>query len=256
MVDVWPIPIFDDNYVWVIGVDDASPVIVVDPGAAAPVTGALAARGKELAAILVTHHHADHTGGAAELAARASCPVFGPAGEDIPAVDRPLREGSTVAVAGLRLEVIEVPGHTRGHLAYVGHGLLLAGDTLFAGGCGRVFEGTPREMWGSLDRLAGLPGGTALYCGHEYTVGNLRFAVEVEPGNDRLLARLQEATAARHRGAPTLPSTIAEERATNPFLRTGRAEIRRVAERFRGAPLTDDVQVFAAIRAWKDGWRG
>ncbi len=256
MVDVWPIPVFDDNYVWVLAVDDASPVMVVDPGAAEPVVRALAAHGKELAAVLITHHHADHTGGAAELATWASCPVLGPAGEDIPAVDRPLREGSTVAVEGLRLAVMEVPGHTRGHIAYVGHGLLLAGDTLFGGGCGRVFEGTPEEMWRSLHRLAGLPDGTALYCGHEYTVSNLRFAAEVEPGNDRLLTRLEEATASRGRGQPTLPSTIADERATNPFLRCGQAAIRRAAERFRGEPLADDVQVFAAIRAWKDGWRG
>jgi hydroxyacylglutathione hydrolase len=257
MFEVWPIPVLDDNYIWVIERSGRDRVAVVDPGDGHAALAALAERGLVPCGVLVTHHHADHVGGVGELRSRHSLPVFGPTAEPIDGVDRPLDDGDRALLPelDLELEVLAVPGHTAGHLAYLGPGFLLCGDTLFAGGCGRLFEGTPEQMHRSLQRLARLDPGTLAYCAHEYTVNNLRFAAVVEPFNSALARRLDHALALRGRGLPTVPSSIADELATNPFLRCGEPAVRSAAERFAGAALASEVEVFAALRRFKDGWR-
>lgn len=256
MPAIIPIPAFRDNYIWALR--EGGVATVVDPGDAAPVLAFLAAHRVELAGILVTHHHDDHVGGVAALAERFGVPVLGPHGEPIPSLTRALRDGEDVELARVaaRFTVLHVPGHTRGHIAYAGHvgdaRVLLCGDTLFAAGCGRLFEGTPAQMHASLTRLAALPADTQVYCAHEYTLANLRFAAAVEPGNPAIAARIAREQSKRDRGVPTLPSTIAEERATNPFLRAHAPELRAAAQRHAGRTLPHDVDVFAAVRAWKD----
>lgn len=252
MIEIIPIPAFTDNYIWAIVADGRA--AIVDPGDAAPVTEFLDRRGLALVAILNTHHHADHVGGNTALLERAGVPVFGPARESIPGRTTALVEGDAIEVPGigLRLRVFDVPGHTSGHIAYVGDDVVFCGDTLFAAGCGRLFEGTPVQMTRSLAKLAALPGTTRAYCAHEYTLSNLRFARAVEPDNAALAARELSAIATRKRGEPTVPSTIAEERATNPFLRCGEPGIRAAAEREARTVLEDPVAVFAAIREWKN----
>jgi hydroxyacylglutathione hydrolase len=256
MLQIEAIPAFADNYIWLLRRGAAA--AVVDPGDAEPVIEVLAAGGLALEAVLLTHHHADHVGGVADLVARHPAPVFGPAAEGIPTVDRGLCDGQVVSLAALELELraVAVPGHTAGHLAYLSAGCALVGDTLFAGGCGRVFEGSPEEMHRSLGRLAALPAATKIYCAHEYTVANLRFAREVEPANARLAARLSEALAVRAEGRPTLPSKLADELATNPFLRCGEAAVVAAAEDRAGRRLGSAAEVFAVVRGCKDGWRG
>jgi len=221
MLKVLAVPAFQDNYVWL--VHDGVHAAVVDPGDAAPVLDALKAHRLSLSAILLTHHHADHVGGVPALLRGHDVPVFGPAREDIPQITQPLTEGNTIAVPdlGLKLAVLDVPGHTRGHIAFFSpdNAWLFCGDTLFAGGCGRLFEGTPEQMVASLTKLASLPDTTQIYCAHEYTLANLRFAREVEPGNGELTTRIKLEQAKRDQGLPTLPSTLGTEKATNPFLR-------------------------------------
>ena len=255
---VLAVPAFDDNYLWLI--HDGRQAAVVDPGDAAPVLAALAANRLTLAAILLTHHHADHVGGVLALAdAYPGVPVYGPAREAIAGLTHPLAEGDQVELAQLQLalEVIDVPGHTLGHIAY--HAataeLLFCGDTLFAGGCGRLFEGTPAQMSQSLAKLASLPPATAVYCAHEYTLSNLRFAVAVEPGNAALRERVATETAKRERHQPTVPSTIALERATNPFLRCDQAEIVESLQKAGRLPNMSEVAVFAALREWKNVYK-
>ncbi len=252
MVQIHPIPAFRDNYIWAIVAGGEA--AVVDPGDAAPVEAFLAARGLALTAVLATHHHADHVGGMPELARHWRCPTFGPAREVASGVDHRLAEGERITVPGigLALSVLDIPAHTAGHIAFVGDDALFCGDTLFACGCGRLFEGTPAQMAASLAKLAALPGATRVYCGHEYTLSNIRFAERVEPGNAALAARQAREAAKRERGEPTLPSTIAEERATNPFLRCAEPEVVAAAGRQAGRPLADPVEVFAVLRAWKD----
>jgi hydroxyacylglutathione hydrolase len=213
---------------------------------------------RRLAAILLTHHHGDHVGGVGEILAEHPAPVFGPSREKIPPVDRPVSGGDVASIPELHLEfeVLDVPGHTAGHVAYTTHGAALVGDTLFAGGCGRVFEGTAEQMFGSLTALAGLPEETLAYCAHEYTLANLRFALEVEPGNEALRRRLEEAEMTREVGRPTVPSTLRLELDTNPFLRCRMPEVVAAAQDFAGRRLTAGVDTFAVIRGWKDGWRG
>ncbi len=259
MVQIWPVNVLGDNYVWVLQSERCAAAAVVDPGDADPVIRALDERGLGLAAILITHHHADHTAGVGELLARAEVPVYGPAGEKIPAVSRPVAGGDQVEIneLDLVLEVVDVPGHTAGHVAYYSReGFVLAGDTLFAGGCGRVFEGTPEQMVTSLSRLAEFPADTKVYCAHEYTVSNLRFGLEVEPDSAALQTRLDQATRERAAGRPTVPSTIAVELETNVFLRGSKPAVIEAAERHAGEHLGDEVAVFAAVRGWKDGWSG
>jgi hydroxyacylglutathione hydrolase len=254
MPTIIPIPAFADNYIWLLQRD--AKAAVVDPGDAAPVIEHLQREGIELCAIVNTHHHGDHVGGNHSLLARWPVPVFGPAREQIPGRTRALREGDTLTLPGIGLElsVLDIPGHTSGHIACVGRDVVFCGDTLFAAGCGRLFEGTPAQMLSSLDKLAALPPGTRVYCGHEYTVSNLRFALAVEPQSAALRARLVRDQAKRDRGEPTLPSTIGEERETNPFLRTSAAAVRAAAVRHAGRDLPDRVAVFAELRAWKNAF--
>lgn len=257
MVQVHPVPAFQDNYLWVLARDGHA--AVVDPGDAAPVQRFLAAGGLALDAILATHHHADHIGGVPELAAHWKCPVFGPAHDGVDGLTRALAEGERVAVPGVEIElsVLDVPGHTAGHIAYVHAGpepLVFCGDTLFACGCGRLFEGTAAQMSRSLAKLAALPPATRVYCAHEYTLSNIRFAEAVEPGNAALARRKAREQARRGRGEPTVPSTIAEELATNPFLRCGAPDVAAAAQAHAGRALAGPVEVFAALREWKNGF--
>jgi hydroxyacylglutathione hydrolase len=253
MFDVIRIPAFKDNYIWLLRKGAAA--TVVDPGDASPVLEVLEREGLSLSAILITHHHADHQGGVASLLARHPAEVFGPASESITSISQPLRAGATVRIASCDIEfqVIEVPGHTRGHIAYYGSGCLFCGDTLFSGGCGRLFEGTAAQMAASLARLSDLPDETAVYCAHEYTAANLRFALAVEPGNRRLQDRVHAVAAARAKGWATVPSTIEIEKASNPFLRCDQPEVVAAARR-RAPDARDDVAVFAALREWKNSF--
>ncbi|MGH8278890.1 MAG: hydroxyacylglutathione hydrolase [Gammaproteobacteria bacterium] len=249
-----PLPAFRDNYIWLLA--GTTQALVVDPGESKPVETALANRRLRLAAILVTHHHADHAGAAAELARQHACPVFGPAHEAIAAVDRPLAEGqyAEIPALGLGFRVLEIPGHTAGHVAFYGHNIVFCGDTLFSAGCGRVFEGSPSQMARSLDKLAALPDSTAICCGHEYTLANLKFAAVVEPGNREILHYADQARAKRQQGLPTLPSTLARERRVNPFLRCREKTVLAAAEQHSGHELRDETEVFAEIRAWKNNF--
>lgn len=258
MASVLHVRAFQDNYIWLIRGDSATRVAAVDPGDAAPVLDFLRREGLDLTAILCTHHHPDHVGGVAALVREYPVPVYGPAAESIGGVTHPLRENDVVQLAalGMSFRVIEIPGHTRGHIAFVGEGLLFCGDTLFSAGCGRLFEGTPEQMHRSLSRLAALPDATQVYCGHEYTQANLRFALAVEPGNPETAAYAREAEAIRARGEPTLPSTIGRERRINPFLRAGESSVKRAAEQHAQTALNDEIAVFAAVRRWKDNYRG
>jgi hydroxyacylglutathione hydrolase len=252
-----PVPAFADNYIWVLSSSASRSAVVVDPGEAGPVFSTLDLHGFELSAILITHHHADHVGGVRDLLASRRVPVFGPESERIDGVDQPVRGGSAVGLRdlGVKLDVIDVPGHTAGHVAYIGPGFVLVGDTLFAGGCGRVFEGTPEQMCTSLRTLAQLPPDTEIYCAHEYTAANLRFGLEVEPGNSALEDRLGHARELRAAGEPTIPSILSEEVATNIFLRCTEREVVASAEARVGRPLATETEVFAVVRRWKDGWR-
>jgi hydroxyacylglutathione hydrolase len=254
MFDITRIQAFKDNYIWLLREGAAG--VVVDPGDAAPVLDALQREGLALSSILITHHHRDHQGGIDGLLAHSpSAKVFGPAQESITGMTDPLRGGECIRLAplGLELRVMAVPGHTRGHLAYYGESRLFCGDALFCGGCGRLFEGTPQAMYESLARLAALPDDTEVYCAHEYTEANLRFALAVEPGNRALRRRADEVAVIRAKGLSTVPSTLAVEKATNPFLRCGEAEV-AAAARARGAAEDDPVAVFAALREWKNSF--
>jgi hydroxyacylglutathione hydrolase len=251
-LDIEPIAAFADNYIWLLA--RGGQAAIVDPGDAAPVLQRLQQRRLQLTAILVTHHHGDHVGGVAALARATGARVFGPRGEAIPARDVGLGGGDRIDVLGINVEVLDVPGHTRGHIAYYAPSqrLLFCGDTLFAAGCGRLFEGTAEQMTASLGRLAALPSDTRVYCAHEYTLSNPRFALAVEPHSDALQERQRACLALRDRDLPTLPSTIGAELATNPFLRCDVPAVRRTAERRAAAPLLDSVAVFAVLRQWKN----
>ena len=251
MFDIIRIPAFKDNYIWLLRKGAAA--AVVDPGDASPVLEVLKREGLALTAILITHHHADHQGGVASLLAHYPAAVFGPAVESITALSRPLRGGETIDLPGIgvKFEVIAVPGHTRAHLAYYGSGCLFCGDTLFGAGCGRVFEGTMAQMLASLTLLAALPEETAVYCAHEYTQANLRFALAADPGNRQLQQRVDDVARARAKGEASVPSTLALEKATNPFLRCGEPALIASAQR-RVAQVDDPLAVFTVLREWKN----
>lgn len=253
-MNVLALPAFADNYIWLL--HDGDSAVVVDPGDETPVLEALQAHGLDLVGILVTHHHPDHVGGIDDLRPVLKGPVWGPATERIPQPFEPLREGDRLEVLGRSLRVMAVPGHTAGHIAYVEEGasaqpMLFCGDTLFSAGCGRLFEGTPAQMHDSLQRLAALPPDTRVYCTHEYTLSNLKFAAAVEPGNTTIAEALRECTALRAANRMTLPSTIARERGINPFLRCDQPAVIDSA-RAHGAADTSAVAVFTALREWKN----
>jgi len=257
-LSVLAVPILSDNYVWLI--HNGVHAVAVDPGEAAPVLEALKAHQLKLAAIVLTHRHDDHIGGVPALLDHFPVPVFGPRKEAKPiaTVTRAVSEGDEVTVAALplRLKVIDTPGHTIGHVAYYveAQQWLFCGDTLFAGGCGRLFEGTPQQMTESLAKLAALPDSTLVYCAHEYTISNLKFALAVEPDNAALVARMQDEQAKREQGLMTVPSTMSLEKATNPFLRnTEPAIIERLMANGR-LTQRDPVASFAAIREWKNNF--
>ena len=251
-MDIIPLPAYRDNYIWALR--DGHHTAVVDPGEAAPVEAFLAGEGLQLSAILVTHHHADHVGGIAALVERWPVPVFGPARENIPGLTRPLAEGDRIRVPGLdlELEVLEVPGHTLGHIAYLGAGILFCGDTLFSAGCGRLFEGSAAQLQASLRKLAALPADTKVYCTHEYTLANLAFSRRVEPHNPARDAYLAECQERRALQEPTLPSTIGRERTVNPFLRVEEPQIVESVQRWLGREPADGPACFAALREWKN----
>lgn len=254
MLQLRPLAAFEDNYIWTLS-DDAGQAIVVDPGDPAPVLAA-ADQGLRPVALLLTHHHADHVGGAGAILDRFDIPCFAPEDDRIGRATHRVREGDRAEVPelGLAFDVLEIPGHTRTHIAFHGGGYLFCGDTMFSMGCGRLFEGTPAQMLRSLDRLAALPGDTRVCCGHEYTVANGRFALAAEPDNAARDRRLDEAGAQRRRGEPTLPSTLASERDCNPFLRVDVPGLRANLEHRAGHAL-DRERAFAALRAWKDEFR-
>lgn len=255
MLEVWPIPAFDDNYIWLLRAGTHSSCAVVDPGDADPVVERLEAEGWRLSTILITHKHGDHTGGIRELKARwPEAVVYGPVGEPIATLERRLSEGDEVEPddLGVRFRILDVPGHTEGHIAYYGDGRLFCGDTLFAGGCGRVFSGTHEQLSASLEKIAALPAETLIYCAHEYTLVNLGFAQWVEPDSPALAERLAADRATRERDLPTVPSTLELELRTNPFLRTDQPDVVAAAERWQGEPLATRAAVFRAVRTWKD----
>lgn len=255
MIQVVPIPAFQDNYLWLI--HNGKHAAVVDPGDASPVIDYLTRQNLQLAAILVTHHHGDHIGGLPALTAKyPGITVFGPAGENIPQLTQRLKEGDqiTLPVLGLSFGILDIPGHTAGHIAYLGDGRLFCGDTLFAGGCGRVFEGTMPQMRASLAKLKALPGETLVFCAHEYTLSNLKFARAVEPDNAVLTAREQTDQATRAASRPTVPSNIALERDTNPFFRWDAPQVIAAAKNRLGHVTSGPDEVFGAIREWKNSF--
>lgn len=249
---VTAIPAFRDNYVWALHDDQVA--ILFDPGEAAPILTWLASAHLHPMAILVTHHHADHVGGIPEIVGRHAIPVYGPAIEAIPGRTQALHGGETLHFdeLGLTFQVLATPGHTRGHLCFFGDGRLFCGDTLFSCGCGRLFEGTPEQMHTSLSKIKALPMETLIYCAHEYTLANLAFALEVEPDSAALQRRLAEVRNLRTRGTPSLPSNLATEMTTNPFLRCEQPDVVVAAARHAGHPPEPGLATFAALRAWKD----
>lgn len=258
MLQVTPVRAFADNYIWLIhSPRDSSRVVVVDPGDARPVAATLAERGLTLAAILLTHHHHDHVGGVVDLLAAGDVPVYGPAHEKLPVEPTRLRECERAVLADLGLEfsVLDVPGHTAGHIAYVGHGAVFCGDTLFSGGCGRLFEGTAEQMYASLCKLLALPLETRVFCAHEYTLSNLKFAQAVEPDNRACAEYFEQCRELRARDEPTVPSDIRRERNVNPFLRCQEQTVKQAAEDRAGHGLQRPTEVFAVIRQWKDNFR-
>ncbi len=250
---------FDDNYIWLIKQPEKPQIAIVDPGDADPVLAAIEAQSLQPVAILITHHHWDHTGGIADLLERYPMPVYGPAHESIPHMSHPLTENDSVEIPelGAQFQVLDVPGHTAGHIAYYsknsgGQGMLFCGDTVFAGGCGRIFDGTAEQFHHSLGKINALPDDTLVYCAHEYTEDNLVFARIAEPGNLLLKERQTTVQQQRQRDEATVPSLLGIEKATNPFLRFDQATIVKAAETFAGHSLSNGADVFSTVRHWKD----
>lgn len=257
-ISVRPVRAFVDNYIWLIeSPKNPTQVVAVDPGEAAPVIGELQRIGRSLAAILLTHHHPDHIGGVPELLRHWKVPVIGPEDDRIAERTRTVRDQERCELRdlGLSFEILGVPGHTLTHIAFWGHGTLFCGDTLFSAGCGRMFEGTPTQMNASLNKLRALPPETRMFCGHEYTVANLRFALTVDPSNAAALLHRAHVHEIRAEGKASLPSTLALEIKINPFLRCDIPTIRAAAEWHAGTTLNEPSEVFAVLRAWKDQFR-
>ncbi len=257
-LNVRPVRAFSDNYIWLIDSLRADGrVAAVDPGDAAPVVAELQRSGASLAAILLTHHHPDHIGGVPELLRHWDVPVFGPDDTRIAQRTHTVREGERCELPdlGLSFETLQVPGHTLSHIAFWGHGSLFSGDTLFSAGCGRMFEGTPTQMNASLTKLKNLPPDTRMFCGHEYTAANLRFALTVEPANSAALEYQDRVEQLRAAGHPSLPSTLSLEIRVNPFLRCDDPHVVAAAELHAGKALPGAAEVFGVLRAWKDQFR-
>lgn len=256
MLKVHAVPAFQDNYIWLLQAENSRKVLIVDPGDARPVIQRLEQLELTPAAILITHHHADHVGGVSDLLERYPVPVFGPAGETIPALTDPLSETESLMVDRdfPLFKVIDTPGHTPGHICYLTENKLFCGDTLFAGGCGRLLGGTTPALFQSLQKLKQLPAYTEIYCAHEYTQANLRFANAVEGDSEALQQRIRKVEQLRDAQKATVPSVMSEELATNPFLRSDLPQIKKAAEQYAGRPLLNDEAVFIALRSWKDGF--
>jgi len=266
MLNINPIRSFSDNYIWMLQRDNLPHVVVIDPGQAAPVIQMIEANNLQLAAILITHQHYDHTGGVLELLeCYPKVSIVGPAilpsnvklAIDLPVLDvitDKVADGDSVSIAELDLcfKVIATPGHTLDHLAYVGAGAVFCGDTLFAGGCGRIFSGTPQMFTDSLAKLMSLPKNTDMYCTHEYTVDNLGFAKWVEPNSVDVAQRQQAEIARQENGLPTVPTSVELELKTNPFVRLQQSDVKQAAEQFAQTQLDEDWKIFAALREWKD----
>ena len=256
-IRVEPILAFKDNYIWCLIDDEKNNCIIVDPGEAKPVLAYLKRFNLSLDAILITHHHWDHTNGIKGILNTHSVPVYGPAKEKIMSVTYPVNEGYNVQLANwpIIFTVLDIPGHTLGHVAYYADGLLFCGDTLFSAGCGRLFEGTAEQMLVSLNKLSNLPDETKIYCGHEYTLNNLQFAQTVEPNNLQIKERLEKVRELRQKNLPTLPAVLANERLINPFLRCDNAEIAVKIKKHRGKSLDSLVEIFAYLRQWKNNYK-
>jgi hydroxyacylglutathione hydrolase len=255
MFKVTPIPAFTDNYIWALEGSEKGRIAVVDPGDAEPVKAYLAENDLELAAILITHHHQDHTGGVAALLARYPVPVYGPLDSPFGGITDPLRHNSEIRLLGHRLQIRAVPGHTLDHISYFQPDegpQLFCGDTLFLAGCGRLFEGTARQMLDAMHYFSSLPETTEVYCTHEYSLANLAFAAAVEPQNTEIDHVRHACEALRSADKPTLPSTIGQELRINPFMRTAQTSIRHSAEAFVGRKLDNEIEVMAAVREWKN----
>lgn len=254
MHKILPIPALKDNYIWTIIHINTQQCMIVDPGEASIVLEILTQLKLQLEGILVTHHHWDHTQGIPDILKHFQVPVFGPNNPQIPGLTHPLKEGDHVIHAPMQLDlnVLEIPGHTLDHIAYYGHKVVFTGDTLFTGGCGRVFEGTPPQMYRSLQKLKSLPEETLVYCGHEYTLSNMKFAQAVEPSNFAIQNRLATTTGLRDHGKPTVPASLGVEKQTNPFLRCDLESVKHAAESHSGSFLEESEAVFAQIRAWKN----
>ena len=257
MLTIQPICAFSDNYIWLIFDQDSRQAFVEDPGDATPVLAALRAQQLDLAGILITHHHFDHVGGLEQLCAAFNPVVYGPRNPAISGLSQTLGAGDQIEVLGDEFSILEVPGHTLDHIAYFHRGeepVLFCGDTLFAGGCGRLFEGNPPMMHASLQTLAALPSATRVYCAHEYTLANLAFARAVEPDNAALIRRIAAAESARARNEPTVPSNIALELDTNPFMRCAQPELLAALRAQGKLEGQSAVEVFATVRGWKDNF--
>lgn len=255
-IKIIPISAFKDNYIWLISIPNTQQVVIVDPGDAVPVLKFLQQHHLNLAGILITHHHWDHSNGIQELLSYYQVPVFGSANETVAGVDHLVQQGDRVAFSelGLAFQVLDIPAHTKGHIAYYGHGIVFTGDTLFTGGCGRLFEGTAEQMVQSLKKLSALPETTQVYCGHEYTENNLRFALTVEPKNQDIQRRMENTKQLRAQNLPTVPSTIHEEKLTNPFLRCVIPAVIQAAAKHAGHVLETPVAVFTTLREWKNNF--
>ena len=258
MVKVNAIPAFKDNYLWLI--EASHYCYIIDPGDGLVVHQWLQKRDKTLSAILVTHHHNDHIGGISWLLDHYAVPVYGPDSRYIPQVTHPLRDGDSLSLPGLYAQVMAVPGHTMDHIAYFVENkeqapMLFCGDTLFAGGCGRLFDGTAQLLHQSLERLSQLPGNTQVFCAHEYTMANLTFAQAVEPENKILMQRTIIERQKRSLGDPTVPTTIASERATNPFLRCQLDSVKEKVENHYNTTVSSTLEVFTLLRQWKDNFK-
>ncbi len=254
MLEIIPLPALKDNYIWLLKNTISRHVAIVDPSEAEPVLNVIKSEGLIPIAIMITHHHWDHVGGISGITEQFDIPVYTPKTESVVGSTNPVGEGDVVALTelSLNLKILDVPGHTSGAVAYYTDAMVFSGDTLFTAGCGRMFEGTPPQMHASLSKFKTLPDSTLLYCGHEYTVANLKFAAKVEPNNVAIQRRLQLAEETRKSNHPTVPATLAEEKETNPFLRCEERDVISAASHFSAKKLNETADVFAAVRQWKD----